>query len=47
MGKKVNVKQNVEEDNVSDIVNSDGQNSTLLRKKPWTDEEDLLVKKLV
>lgn len=37
MGKKLNTKQNVEEDNISEPGNSDGQHSTMLRKKPWTD----------
>ena len=36
-----------EEDNNESIQESDNKNSKFLRKKPWTEQEDNLVRKLV
>jgi len=47
MVKKTYEEEIQEDDNCDSIPESDNNKSKLLRKKPWTDEEDNLVRKLV
>jgi len=47
MVKKTYEEEILEDDNCDSIPESDNNKSKLLRKKPWTDEEDNLVRKLV
>jgi hypothetical protein len=47
MVKKTYEEEVQEDDNCDSIPESDNNKSKLLRKKPWTDEEDNLVRKLV
>ena len=47
MSKRIPNKHCSDEENVSEVIISSNQREGILRKKPWTEEEDQLVKKLV
>jgi len=47
MVKKTYEEEILEDDNCDSIPESDNNKSKLLRKKPWSDKEDNLVRKLV
>ena len=47
MRKKISTKEMFSEENISELAVSSNQREGILRKKPWTEDEDYLVRKLV